>query len=399
MKFYICLLIFIVESVFCCEIREGNNIGSDADCSSGEVEVESESCDNEISNEVTTKIHESEEKQAHEQDKRRSKKHEDKQNYVQRHHNIDGKLSSDVFDERLTNSTTSLEDNQTVVFVTHTSNYFQDYNVTRTPVNNVTTIRPTTWSHQGNMSQEESDESQSTLIDYPFSVSIQKKGAHYASGALLHKLWIITSAGEFYNVRESLKLYRARLGSVDCKRGGILVPLKKIEIHPYYLHGKPNFDVALIRMAAPVNFSNVIRPIAVSHMKGKVLSAKFMTTYWPRILVKGRTLPQAASERVLYNSMRVSTQKLVSADKCTRVLQDLGEELHESSLCLKPVVTHHSICMPDPGAPVVAEDGLWGITSSWISPSCPHFAAPTIFTRLSSVSLRSWLDTHLHDIL
>lgn len=72
---------------------------------------------------------------------------------------------------------------------------------------------------------------------------------------------------------------------MDCKKGGTVVPIKIIEIHPYYIYGKPNFDVSLLRMAMPVDFSEVIRPIGISDIKGKVLSAKFMTTYWPRIVV------------------------------------------------------------------------------------------------------------------
>ncbi|XP_063897723.1 trypsin [Helicoverpa armigera] len=257
------------------------------------------------------------------------------------------------------------------------------------------TIENVTCEYQNNSTEDDEDEAKSTLIDYPFSVSIQKKGAHYVSGALIDKRWILSVAAEFYNVRESLKLFRARLGSVDCKRGGSLVPFKKIEIHPYYIYGKPNFDVALLRMAIPVDYSEVLRPIGISNINGKVLSAKFMTTYWPRIVLNGRTLPQTAKERVKYNSMRVSTQRLIPMDKCKNIMAAIKEYINESSLCLKPVVTHHSVCMPDAGAPVIAEDGLWGITSGWIAPSCPNFAAPTIFTRLSSPSVRSWLDTQL----
>lgn len=36
------------------------------------------------------------------------------------------------------------------------------------------------------------------LSDYPYSVSIQKKSSHYASGALVHWKWILTVASEFF---------------------------------------------------------------------------------------------------------------------------------------------------------------------------------------------------------
>ncbi|XP_022818583.1 hypodermin-A-like [Spodoptera litura] len=259
-------------------------------------------------------------------------------------------------------------------------------------------IENVTCEYQNSSMEEEDDREKSTLVDYPFSVSIQKKGAHYVSGALIDKGFILSVAAEFYHVRDSLKLFRARLGSVDCKRGGSLVPIKKIEIHPYYIYGKPSFDIALLRMAVPVEYSEVLRPIIISNIKEKVISAKFMTTYWPRIVVKGKTIPETAKERIKHNSMRVSTQKLIPLDKCKNIMIDMKEYINESSMCLKPVVTHHSVCMPDAGAPVIAEDGLWGITSGWISPTCPTVAAPTIFTRLSSTSVRSWLDIQLLNI-
>lgn len=46
--------------------------------------------------------------------------------------------------------------------------------------------------------EEAESRSSATLINYPFSVSIQRKGAHYATGALVDKRWILTCAGEFY---------------------------------------------------------------------------------------------------------------------------------------------------------------------------------------------------------
>ena len=247
--------------------------------------------------------------------------------------------------------------------------------------------------------KSEEDRSSTTLINYPFSVSIQRKGAHYATGALVDKRWILSSAGEFYNVRESIKLLRARLGSVDCKKGGTLVPLKRVEIHPSYIYGQPNFDLALLRMALPVDYTDFIRPIGLSSIRTRVISAKFMTTYWPRLIVNGKVLPTTAQERIKQNSMRVSTQRLIPSDKCLVMMQIRNTTLDESTLCLKPFVTHHSVCMPDSGAPVVAEDGLWGITSGWTSTDCLSNPSPTVFSRISSLGVRAWVDTQLLNIL
>ncbi|XP_028178565.1 trypsin-like [Ostrinia furnacalis] len=244
-------------------------------------------------------------------------------------------------------------------------------------------------------SSSEEDRCKSTLVNYPYSVSIQKKGAHYASGALINAQSVLTTAGVFYHVREAIKLFRVRLGSVDCKKGGIIVPIKRVEIHPSYEFGKPSFDLALIKLARPVNNTDYIKPIQLSRIKQGVVSAKFMTTYWPRLIVNGNVLPHTAKERVKYQSMRVSKQKLIPWKTCAAMMRARSAVLDETSLCLKPIATHHSVCMPDVGAPVVAEDGLWGITSGWTSKQCSIYPSPTILTRTAMPPVRTWLESVL----
>ncbi|XP_047540331.1 hypodermin-A-like [Vanessa atalanta] len=231
--------------------------------------------------------------------------------------------------------------------------------------------------------------------NYPYSVSIQRKGSHYASGALVDKKWILTVAEEFYNTRETIKLFRVRLGSVNCKKGGVLIPLKSIEIHPSYVYKEPSFDIAMLRIANGLEFSEYIQPIPLSDIKGRVVSAKFIATYWPRLIINGKVLPRSAKERLKPYSMRVSTQRSIPWDKCYMLSQANNYSLHVSSICLEPFISHHSPCMPDAGAPIVADGGLWGITSSWISEDCLTHPSPTIFTRISSSHIRPWIDSLL----
>ncbi|XP_045761804.1 hypodermin-A-like [Maniola jurtina] len=236
------------------------------------------------------------------------------------------------------------------------------------------------------------------LSDYPYSVSIQKKGAHYASGALIHKKWILTVASEFFNIRETIKLFKARLGSVNCKKGGALVSLKGIEVHPSYVYKKPSFDLSMLRIGQLVQCSENIRPISLSVIKQSIVSAKFMATYWSRLIINGKVLSKAAKERMKQYSMRVSTQKMIPWDKCYNVMQTYNYSLDVSSLCLEPIMSHHSPCMPDVGAPIIADDGLWGITSGWISDDCStYYPSPTIATRISLEPISTWLDALLDE--
>ncbi|KAI5641221.1 trypsin domain-containing protein [Phthorimaea operculella] len=237
-----------------------------------------------------------------------------------------------------------------------------------------------------------------TLANYPFAASIQRRAAHYATGALIDKNWILSCAGEFFHVRESIRLFRVRLGSVDCKQGGIIIPLTRVEIHPSYVYGEPNFDVSLLRLAHPVEFTEYIHPINLSTVRTKVISAKFMTIYWPRVIIKGKILPATAEERIKQRSMRDSTQRLIPRSQCLVKLYDANTTLHDSTLCLKSFVLYHTPCLHDAGAPVVAEDGLWGITSDWTPKDCLNQTdqSPTVFTRVSSLAVKGWLDSILN---
>ncbi|CAF4872929.1 unnamed protein product [Pieris macdunnoughi] len=167
---------------------------------------------------------------------------------------------------------------------------------------------------------------------YPYAVSIQRRNSHFASGALIDSKWILSAAGEFYNIREAIKQLRVRLGTFNYKKGGVLMALKGIEIHPLYSYQQPNYDLALLKLAQPVTYSAQIKPIPISTEAGEVVSGKFIATYWPRLI-------------------------------------------------------------PDVGAPIIADDLLWGITSGWLSDSCASESSPTLFTRLSDENVKFWLNS------
>ncbi|KOB69412.1 Trypsin, partial [Operophtera brumata] len=122
-------------------------------------------------------------------------------------------------------------------------------------------------------------------------------------------------------VQESLKLFRVRLGSVDCKRGGILFPIQLVEIHPAFVRGRPSFDLALIRLAVPVKLTvtDSVHPIPLSKLDGTVV--------WRR------ALPAVAKERVNFTKMRVSIQELIPSIDCAQMV----DKLDKGNLCLKPL--------------------------------------------------------------
>lgn len=56
----------------------------------------------------------------------------------------------------------------------------------------------TTQSPEQHLTHHADEEHKVPLVNYPFAVSIQRMGSHYASGALVDKKWVLSSAEEFY---------------------------------------------------------------------------------------------------------------------------------------------------------------------------------------------------------
>ncbi|XP_037965788.2 trypsin [Plutella xylostella] len=235
------------------------------------------------------------------------------------------------------------------------------------------------------------NETVTTFYPYRYTAAILRKGSYYAAGALITQKLILTAAGPFFTMQSSIRLFKVRLGSLHNKQGGQLMPLKSIQIHPSFDPKKPEFDVALVEMGYKVDISDSVKPTDISSSNEKVVVAKFLVSYWPRLIVNGLPLPSSAEERIKFNYLRVSLQSYLPRDTCLWVYKAAEVALDESSMCLTPLVTHHSVCTPDVGAPVVAEDGLWGVTSGYVASNCKKTPSPTLFTRLSTPAVKSWI--------
>ncbi|KAL0812146.1 hypothetical protein ABMA28_009524 [Loxostege sticticalis] len=173
-------------------------------------------------------------------------------------------------------------------------------------------------------------------------------------------------------VRETIKLYKVRLGSVDCKRGGVVLPIKHVDVHPSYQSGQPSFDVALITLSQPVEMTEYIKPIRLSSVTNNVIKAKFMTTYWPSFL--------------LFFFLKCKSRDTGNI----HIILTYGKYTKQLYLLRSLLLS------PDVGAPVIADDGLWGITSGWTSPQCSVYPSPTLVTRTAMPHVRSWLTSVLY---
>lgn len=81
-------------------------------------------------------------------------------------------------------------------------------------------------------------------------------------------------------MREATRMLRIRLGSINYRKGGTVVPIKFFEIHPYFDDTSPVYDVALIKLPNAVRFSYSLRSIRLQKDAKEVYATHFIVTSW-----------------------------------------------------------------------------------------------------------------------
>ncbi|KAH9630553.1 hypothetical protein HF086_000865 [Spodoptera exigua] len=236
---------------------------------------------------------------------------------------------------------------------------------------------------------------------FPYVVAVLKMSRYLSAGALIDENWVLTAADALFLLRESSRMLRVRLGSINYRKGGIVLPIKYVEIHPYFDDSQPIYDLALIRLPEPVRFTPSLRSVRLQKSFKEVDATHFIVTSWP--------FPISHRDEVTDESDQIKSMELIKhrrilsvthlhpldGDDCAEELTTLGINETDSMLCLDTGVMIDP-CMRDVGAPVVLNDVLWGIVSSWRPLNCePDVAGPSFVTLVTAPNVDTWI----HDTL
>lgn len=242
---------------------------------------------------------------------------------------------------------------------------------------------------------------QATVTDaktFPFMAAILKKSKYISAGALIDDSWVLTGADSLYLLRESSRMIRVRLGSINNMKGGYLTPIKFFEIHPYFDDSKPLYDIALIKLPKPVILTPNINPIRLQKRPRNVVATHFIVTAWPNLMTLNQTIPYPHSTEL--NKRRLLTVSHLhptDPEQCSEELDTFVPEHNNTKavMCLDQGLGSDP-CQKEIGAPVLLNGILWGIVSSWKSEDCDVMCELTFVTLVSAVEVRTWIHATIH---
>ncbi|KAG5885763.1 hypothetical protein JTB14_031200 [Gonioctena quinquepunctata] len=209
---------------------------------------------------------------------------------------------------------------------------------------------------------------------HPWQVSVQHQNSHFCGGFLISDVWVVTAAHCITKgFRTDLNI---RAGSTIWNNGGQTVPVSSFIIHPFYDDNNLNNDVALLRLAAPVNVANA-RAAALPRPGQEVgVGSPVSITGWGA-LGEQRPGPLILQEVVV---------PALNRDDCRR-LYSVGQITNEMFCAGVVGIGGKDACQGDSGGPAVVDGVVVGVVS-W-GRGCARPQWPGVYAQVSAV--RDWI--------
>ncbi|NXO83351.1 TMPS5 protease, partial [Sitta europaea] len=214
---------------------------------------------------------------------------------------------------------------------------------------------------------------------WPWQVSVCQGSQHRCGGSVLAPEWILTAAhcvhrqlpAPAWQVFAGIVIH----SSLQPEAG---VPVRDIFPHPLYNDSSLDYDIALMRLQAPLKFSGAIRAACLPPSPQDLLQG---TQCW--VSGWGYTAPGQAQ---VAGTLKEALVPLIGTRRCNSSCVYKGE-LTARMLCAGHLQGHVDACQGDSGGPLVCWDGSrWRLVGvvSW-GQGCAEPNRPGVYTNVAQV--------------
>ncbi|XP_009893035.1 PREDICTED: transmembrane protease serine 5-like, partial [Charadrius vociferus] len=216
---------------------------------------------------------------------------------------------------------------------------------------------------------------------WPWQVSLYHGSQHRCGGSVLAHQWIVTAAHCLHSYRRlqaSAWLVFAGViahGSIKQEAG---VSVKKIIYHPLYNDNSLDYDIALMKLQVPLNFSDAIRAVCLPPSHQDLLQG---TQCW--VSGWGYTRPDQAQ---VTETLKEALVPLIGTQRCNSSCMYAGE-LTPRMLCAGYLHGKIDACQGDSGGPLVCQDEFaWRLVGivSW-GQGCAEPNHPGVYTNVAQL--------------
>ncbi|XP_032889385.1 transmembrane protease serine 2 [Amblyraja radiata] len=212
--------------------------------------------------------------------------------------------------------------------------------------------------------------------EFPWQVSLQVRGKHLCGGSIITPNWVVTAAHCGERISSPIH-WRVNAGHLYLREGSALTvhKIEKFIRHELFNSETKDFDVALMKLISPLEFSEKISPICLPN-QGQVFHSG--TYSW--ISGWGDTKEGGKISEVL----RKVAIPLINTQICR---DHYYSELFPRMICAGFHEGGFDACQGDSGGPLaVNQNSLWWLvgTTSW-GYGCARSGKPGVYTKMSTV--------------
>lgn len=221
--------------------------------------------------------------------------------------------------------------------------------------------------------------------EFPWAASIFRQGAHQCGATILNDRWLLTAGHCVCSVFD--EFYRSKqlsvvVGYTDISTRDQNEPVARILPHPDYKCNKKSNDVALLKTARQLRWSNDLQPACLPNSRTDDFSGTLAT-------VAGWGFTHENREKGSRPNVLQKTEvTVVTNDQCNSWYKSQGSKIKviSTQMCAGHEVGGRDSCWADSGGPLMVKDDkrhvmVVGVVST--GSGCARPKMPGVYTRIS----------------